>query len=128
MQIKDYIFYRMYLAYEKHGEDGKFTTVLLFTMIEYFLAFTFTVFLMALVRPESRTTGLITIAIPMIIIFILNCKRYYRKGKLEELKSKFKYSKYNYRIKNWMLYILIPFSPFPGFFILYIISKLFIEK
>jgi len=37
----------------------------------------------------------------------LDLIRYFKKGKLENLKSKFKNNKYNRWIKNWMLYLLL---------------------
>ncbi len=106
MKIKDYIFYRMYLAYQKHEGEGRFATVLYFVLIEYFLLFPFTLIALNILKPESKATGITAAIIPMVIIALLNFKRYYKKGKIEELKSRFGKSEYNHKIKNWMLYIL----------------------
>jgi len=38
---------------------------------------------------------------PVTIMIILSLIRYFKKGKLENLKSKFKNNKYNRWIKNW---------------------------
>jgi len=107
MRIKDYIFYRMYLAYEKHEGDGEFTSTLYLSAIEFFLIAPLIILFGMPFRDANKMTivGLI-VFVPMILIFILNYRRYFKKGKVEQLKSKFKNSKYNRRIKNWMLYIL----------------------
>jgi len=124
MRIKDYIFYRMYLAYRKHEEFGRITTMLYFTWIEYFLTFPISFIFLSIIKPDSKATSLITAAIPMVIIFLLNLKRYHSNKKIDELKSRFKNSKYNYRIKNWMLYLLPLVASFIGIFELFILTKL----
>ena len=124
MKLKDYIFYRMYLAYKKHEGAGRFTTVLYFAWIEMFLTFPFTFIVLIAVKAKSDFAILSVIIIPAAIIFLLNYKRYFKKGKIEELKSKFGNSKYNYRIKNWMLYLLPLFSSACGIAGIYPVSKL----
>ena len=114
----------MYLAYRKHEEFGRITTMLYFTWIEYFLTFPISFIFLSIIKPDSKATSLITAAIPMVIIFLLNLKRYHSNKKIDELKSRFKNSKYNYRIKNWMLYLLPLVASFIGIFELFILTKL----
>lgn len=107
MQLKDYIFYRMYLAYEKHEGDGKFSAVLYIAAMEFLLILPLIMLIGMYFRNKEKmiVVGLI-IFIPLILAFLLNYKCYFKKGKIEQLKSRFKNSKYNHRIKNWMLYLL----------------------
>jgi len=107
MQIKDYIFYRMYLAYKKHEDGGRIEAILYFILIEYFLfAPIYIIIAVPFFDDNKKIIAGMILFIPMIIIFALNIKRYFKEGKVDQLKSKFKNSKYNRIIKNWMLYLL----------------------
>jgi len=117
MRIKDYIFYRMYLAYRKHEDGGRIEAILYFIMIEYCLILPISIIIAIPFKRYDRM-GMVALVliIPMIIIFALNLRRYFKKGKVDQLKSKFKNSKYNQRIKNWMLYLLPFFAGAWGLF------------
>lgn len=108
MAFKDYIFYRMHHNYKKANE-GIFSVVMFLTLFEYFLI---APFIIIFVKKSNISNGenLFFYLTPMLIIFLLNCKRYYRKGKVTELIKKYHKSPYNKSIKNWMIYSLTFFA------------------
>jgi len=105
MKFKDYLFYRMYINYKKANE-GRFSAIIFFTIIEYCILSPIIIFITELINLNNDWDW-IPMFFPLVIIFLLNCKRYYRKGKVEELKKKYKDSKYNNLVKNWVIYSLI---------------------
>ena len=107
MQIKDYIFYRMYLAYKKHEGAGRFSATLYVSAIETLLTFPFIFILLSIIKAKGDLIVLLMFSLPAILFLIMNYRRYFKRGMIEQLKSKFKNSRYNHWIKNWMLYLLM---------------------
>lgn len=96
----------MYLAYKKHEGAGQFSATIFVAAIEYLLIAPFLMIAATPFRDRDIPIDKFIIIGPTIIMMVLNLIRYFKKGKLENLKSKFKNSKYNRWIKNWMLYLL----------------------
>ena len=115
----------MYLAYEKHEGTGQFSAAIFVAAIEYLLIAPFLMIAAIPFKDHSMPISKFIIIGPTIIMMILNLIRYFKKGKLEKLKSKFKNSRCNYRIKNWMLYLLPFFAGAWGLLGIMPISKFF---
>jgi len=62
--------------------------------------------------------------IPLIIFFYLNYKRYYKKGKIEEIIKQYKNNRYNKTIRNWMIYTALVGLNLWGLFSVYYFLKL----
>ena len=97
----------MYLVYKKHEGAGRFSATLYISAIETLLTFPIILIVLSIIKAKNDFTILSVIIIPSIIIFLLNYKRYFKRGKIDELKSRFRDSRYNRIIKNWMLYLLM---------------------
>lgn len=116
LKIKDYIFYRMYVTYKKANEYGKINTILFFTVIEFLFASPL-ILLISIAAEDNEVAKYIVIFLPMIIIFLLNLKRYGKKDIIGKLIKKYHDSKYNKNIKMWMIYLLMPLAIAWGLFI-----------
>jgi|GEM_PF-2526969 len=123
MKFKDYIFYRLYVNYTKAKEDGVFSSVIAFSILEYFLFIPITIFIAGILN-LSKGWDYIPFIIPLIIFFFLNYKRYYKKGKMEEIIKQYKNSKYNKTIRNWMIYTALVGLSLWGLFSVYYFLKL----
>lgn len=123
MKIKDYIFYRMYIAYKKGNDFGTLNSVLYLSVIDGLIFLPFAFIIITIFHIEGYTR-LVPIFIPLMLAFILNSVRYHKKDKFTVLHKKYKNSKYNSYIKNWMLYSLIFIAIAWGFLGVIPIAKL----
>jgi hypothetical protein len=92
----------MHLRYSKTGETGPFSPIIFLMVLEFFLSLPF-IFLFLEITSLPKDMGYIPIFGTQLILFILNCKRYYRKGKAAEIIKTYKHSKYNQSISGWMI-------------------------
>ena len=114
MQIIDYIFYRMYIAYKKADEGPVFSTVLLFSAIfAIYVSIPVSILYYQFFNMSKIVFMLIYITIG-IVGAILTLRRYNKK-KRNEIQIRYRFNKYNKRIKNWMIYavlvLLFPMAP-----------------
>jgi hypothetical protein len=112
MQLKDYIFYRMYIAYrDNEGDDAPtFSVILFFSMIDICWSSSIAIFVSFF---YTNLWYIIIVIIPLAGI-IINFRRY-NKNKVIEIFRKYKYSKCNKLIKNWMIYLAYWLTCMVGF-------------
>ena len=114
MQVIDYIFYRMYIAYEKANEGPLFSTVLLFST---FFAIYISIFVLILCHQFLHVSKIVFMLIYIIIGIVgaIITLRRYNKKKRNEILVRYRYHKCNRWIKNWMIYtglvLLFPVAP-----------------
>jgi hypothetical protein len=112
----------MYIAYrDKEGDDAPtFSVIIFFGFID-----------IAWSTPVAMIVSLLQFKYPYIIFVILplvgviiNFRRYNKK-KVIEILRKYKYSRYNKLIKNWMIYLAYWLTCMTGFFIIFPAGYLF---
>ena len=103
MQVIDYIFYRMYIAYKKADDDPIFRTVLLFSAIFAIYVSSFVLILCHQFFHVGKIVFILIYIIIGIVGAILTLRRYNKK-KRNEIQVKYRYHKCNRWIKNWMFY------------------------
>ncbi|MEN9919790.1 MAG: hypothetical protein RL662_2226 [Bacteroidota bacterium] len=108
LRFKDYIFYRMYLKYLRNGEFGTLTAVTFMAIVETSLSIPLIVLSNEIV-PVNNNWKYAPTTITLIIMFILNCKRYYKKGRVIEIIKTYKHSKYNKIFPDWTM-VLVAFG------------------
>jgi len=107
MDLKDYIFYRMYLIYVKNNDFGRATCILYFMTFEFMLVFPF--FAPIGWRLDvSNTVWGISLTSIAIFLFLVNLKRYHKKSTLTNILKKYKNNPYTNIIKDWMLNLIAP--------------------
>ena len=125
MKFKDYIFYRMYHNYKKANE-GTFSVIIFFCMLEFFLLMPFVFILMNIMEKIEEEFKYIPIIAVMMTLLIGNCIRYYNKKRVARILSRYKNNKYNKIIKNWMIYSLLFISLTWGLFGIVPIMELYL--
>lgn len=104
----DYIYYRMYLWYTKKNDCATYTSIIFITMIKTFIWLPLVGFIGSLCRAGKTKTDLYLYCIFCVTTLIYSSIKYTRQKK--EIFSKYKHSKWNKLIPNWMIFSSLPLS------------------
>jgi|GEM_PF-4494365 len=118
MKLKDYLFQRLLLTYKSSYQATNylsFLDIILFSP----LGFIFIVFAGRL----GKWAGITAIGSYLVLIVLLNIRRYENKRRILQVVRKYRDNKYNTYIKNWMIYIF----PFLFTFLYLFIIKTIID-
>jgi hypothetical protein len=92
----------MHTKYSKTGETGIFSPVIFLVTLDGALCIPL-IFLFLKIFPLSDGWDYLPFVATAIILLILNCKRYYKKGKAVEIIKTYKHSKYNKIFPDWTM-------------------------
>lgn len=121
----DYIFYRVYWAYNKKRESAKFLSPLYMAMVFAFLFFPFALFLCELLRdPYHRNDGYL-LSIYLLMILIFSYLRFFPNKKIWLINKKFEGNGYNYKIPDWCFFVVLPLSIILGNYNILSFGKVF---
>lgn len=104
----DYIYYRMLCWYKQKKDCATYTSIMFITMVKIFIWFPLVGFIGSLFRTDNIKTDLYLYCI-FCITMLLHSATKYTKQK-EKLSAKYKHSKYNKLIPNWMIFCSLPLS------------------
>jgi uncharacterized membrane protein YoaK (UPF0700 family) len=115
----DYIFYRLYLTYEKAKEGPVFSTVLVFS--SFFLMFVGIPLACLGAQLFNKDNIFIVILLIVYALGLIPILRRYNKKKIGNILIKYKYNKWNKRLKTWVIFtgvvIGFPVGTLVGFLI-----------
>ena len=97
----DYIFYRVYWAYNKKRESAKFLSPLYMAMVFAFLFSPFALFLCELLRDSYHRNDGYLLSIYLLMILIYSYLRFFPNKKIWLINKKFEGNGYNYKIPDW---------------------------
>lgn len=106
----DYIFYRVYWAYNKKRESAKFLSPLYMAMVFAFLFFPFALFLCELLRDSYHRNDGYLLSIYLLMILIYSYLRFFPNKKIWLINKKFEGNGYNYKIPDWCFFVVLPLS------------------
>ncbi len=127
-KIVDYIFYRTYLAYEKKGMSGTFSSILYISLGCFFLF----IFIPGLLYDllvgcsEAVTNGLFFCYLAIILSFMFNW--YFKEEEVKKIFTNYKDSATNKLIPTWIFFILLPLCMVIGISLYAFLHKFFINK
>jgi hypothetical protein len=106
MQIADYIFYRLYVTYDKAGkEPAYFTGNIFFAILIVYVSLPTALLGMYFFKNEREIAFVVTFAIVSILDNIIISRRYSKK-KIKELLVKYRYHKCNKWLKSWIIFVV----------------------
>jgi len=114
MKLIDYIFYRLYTVYEKHGDSGRFSTCTLFMYVSQISLVFILRYIAFFWKNEHWYQYLIywktvvCLVAGTIVFNILFVYTRYRKKRIEKLRKQFRGNPWNKIIPAWCFYL----SPF----------------
>ncbi len=108
--MMDYIFYRVYWAYNKKGESAKFLSLLYMTMVFAFLFYPFALFLCELLRNPCHGNDGYLFSIYLLIALIYSYLRFFPSKKILFINQKFNGNHYNHKIPDWCFFLILPLS------------------
>jgi ABC-type Fe3+ transport system permease subunit len=114
MNIRDYIFYRIYLYYKKKEEIPVFTGIMFLQVMNISLIVLslgiFNVFTDGLLTNKNENLSIkllyIVYAIVLMLLLVFDAFRYGRKKSIKELEQKFQHSKLNKKMKLWQIFMI----------------------
>lgn len=98
----------MYLWYTKKNDCATYTSIIFITMIKTFIWLPLVGFIGSLCRAGKTKTDLYLYCIFCVTTLIYSSIKYTRQKK--EIFSKYKHSKWNKLIPNWMIFSSLPLS------------------
>lgn len=123
----DYIFYRVYWAYNKKRESAKFLSPLYMAMVFAFLFFPFALFLCELLRDSYHRNDGYLLSIYLLMILIYSYLRFFPNKKIWLINKKFEGNGYNYKIPDWCFFVVLPLSIVWGIITYSLLVKFFIK-
>lgn len=126
-RIKDYIFYRTYLAYLKWDRPPKFTSTAYLILIDIFLLMPIYGVVSDLTVVTDKGANKPLFLVYAGLICFLNFRRYYRKGMVEQILNKHKDRFFN-KISIWVILLILPACMVIGVTIYILAYKLIISK
>ena len=110
----DYIFYRVYLFYEKYKEvpftSGVCQLLMIKAAILFFVLSLFNIITDGYWSVDNEgfnpSTFMATCLVIMLVVFIRDIFYYKKKKPIKDLKRKYRYSKWNNKIKMWYIFLL----------------------
>lgn len=113
-RIIDYVFYRVYLEYEKYNHPATFSSILYISVSLEFLFLPIAVPLCYIMRGEDDTLPIICFLSYSVLILIFTSIRYLHNDKIINLRCDYSGSKLNNSIPTWAFWLVLPICVFGG--------------
>ena len=108
MVIMEYIYYRIYLAYQRNG-DAAILLSPLYIAIVYALIFSpIAMFIIELLKDPQSSNSIYILAIYMLLVLLYTFRKYCLHTDIKLLSKKFAQKKINRSIPNWCFFIILP--------------------
>ncbi len=104
----DYIYYRMYVWYARKGDCAPVASMLFVTAVKFFLCFPLAGFMMALLSVGNRNADLAMYLLYAVVVFVHSLVRYAKRK--DYIFARYKRSKYNRSVSNWLIFSSLPLS------------------
>ncbi len=104
----DYIYYRMYVWYARKGDCAPVASMLFVTAVKFFLWFPLAGFVMALLSVGNRNADLAMYLLYAVVVFVHSLVRYAKRK--DYIFARYKRSKYNRSVSNWLIFSSLPLS------------------
>ncbi len=104
----DYIYYRMYVWYAGKGDCAPVASMLFVTAVKFFLWFPLAGFVMALLSVGNRNADLAMYLLYAVVVFVHSLVRYAKRK--DYIFARYKRSKYNRSVSNWLIFSSLPLS------------------
>lgn len=104
----DYIYYRMYVWYAGKGDCAPVASMLFVTAVKFFLWFPLAGFVMALLSVGNRNADLAMYLLYAVVVFVHSLVRYAKRK--DYIFARYKRSKYNRSVSNWLIFNSLPLS------------------
>ena len=107
-KIIDYIFYRIYLSYDKRHYPPTFSGICYLSLCFFFLLLPIANVFFEAMRDKNGDINKIYFYIYFILIYLLLSIRYARKDMIEKLHGSFLSSRLNLMIPTWCFFLILP--------------------
>ena len=107
-KIIDYIFYRVYLSYDKRHYPPTFGGICYLSLCFFFLLLPIANVFFEMMRDKNGDINKIYFFIYFILIYILLSIRYARKDIIQKLHGSFLSSRLNLMIPTWCFFLICP--------------------
>ena len=107
-KIIDYIFYRVYLSYDKRLYPPTFSGICYLSLCFFFLLLPIATVFFEAMRDKNGDINKIYFFIYFILIYLLLSIRYARKDMIEKLHGCFLSSRLNLMIPTWCFFLICP--------------------
>ena len=114
-RIIDYVFYRVYLKYEKYNYPAIFSSTCYISACILCLFLPLIVPLCNMLEDETKTFAIMFFLLYMVLIFIFVLIRYYQYDKIINLRCDYSGSKLNNSIPTWSIWLILPICAVIGF-------------
>ena len=104
----DYIYYRMYVWYAGKGDCAPVASMLFVTAVKFFLWFPLAGFVIALLSVGNRNADLAMYLLYAVVVFVHSLVRYAKRK--DYIFARYKRSKYNRSVSNWLIFSSLPLS------------------
>ena len=104
----DYIYYRMYVWYARKGDCAPVASMLFVTAVKFFLWFPLAGFVMALLTVGNRNADLAMYLLYAVVVFVHSLVRCAKRK--DYIFARYKRSKYNRSVSNWLIFSSLPLS------------------
>lgn len=108
----DYIYYRMYVWYKRKKDCAKITSALFIASIRFFLYFPFMGIAINFFNNARKGLTLILYLVYAVSILTHSLIKYTRQT--DSILEKYKHSKYNKTIHNYVIFSILPISVIGG--------------
>ena len=115
MRIIDYIFYRVYLEYEKYDYSATFSSTCYISACLLCLFLPIIVPLCNTLEDGENIFAIMFFLLYMVLIFIFIAIRYYQYDKIINLRCDYFGSKLNSSIPTWSIWLILPICVVIGF-------------
>lgn len=119
----DYIFYRVYGAYNKKRESAKILGLLYMTMVVAFSFAPFALFVCELLRDPCRSNDGYYLSGYLLIVLICTYLKFFPSSKICLINKKFGKNHYNSLIPDWCFFVILPLSITCGITIYYLLVR-----
>lgn len=103
-----YIYYRMYVWYARKGDCAPVASMLFVAAVKFFLWFPLAGFVMALLDGGNKNANLAMYLIYAVLVFVHSLVRHAKKK--DFIFAKYKCSRYNGSVSNWLIFCSLPLS------------------
>ena len=104
----DYIYYRMYVWYVRKGDCAPVTSMLFITAVKFFLWFPLAGFVIASFSDGNKNANLAMYLLYAVLVFVHSLVRYAKRK--DDIFARYKRSKYNRSVSNWLIFSSLPLS------------------
>ena len=106
----DYIFYRVYGAYNKKRESAKILSLLYMTMVIAFSFAPLALFVCELLRDPCRSNDGYYLSGYLLLVLICTYLKFFPGSKIWLLNKKFDKNHYNRLLPDWCFFVILPLS------------------